>query len=278
VILQAVFSSVPNDERLKETETNAPLLAVRLPGRTSYGEAWALQRAVHEQVADGSRPATLLLLEHPRTLTMGRRGGWLNLRSSRAELIAAGYELWQVDRGGDVTYHGPGQLVGYPIVNLEAAHTDVIAFVRALEQASIGVLRGYGVDSQAVPKLTGVWCGERKITAIGVRVSRWTSMHGFAINLTTELGDFDHIVPCGLVGKSVTSLTQELARISRAARVVDLEEVAVSIAERLADELGLGLEWATPQSLPEPSSDLRVELESFRVSGEEPGGGEERVE
>lgn len=247
--------------------------AVSLPGCTSYGEAWALQRALHREVADGARPATLLLLEHPRTLTMGRRGGWLNLRASKAELRAQGYELWQIDRGGDITYHGPGQLVGYPIVNLEAERTDVIAFVRALEHANIGFLRERQVESEAVPKLTGVWCGTRKITAIGVRVSRWTTMHGFAINLTTSLGDFENIVPCGLTGRGVTSLEQETGRVPKRA------EVEARIAELLAVELGLTLQWVGFEALPEVSPDLRLELESFRViDGDEPEREEQRVE
>ena len=174
-------------------------------GRIRYGDALALQ---NQLAADRKRdlvPDHLLLLEHPHVITMGRNGHQENLLASGEILDRAGIEFFPTDRGGDITYHGPGQLVGYPILDLRDWQRDVGAYVRALEQTIIDTLDDYGIAAGRIPKLTGVWAGDRKIAAIGVHLSRWVTSHGFALNVATDLSYFQYIVPCGLT-KPVTSM------------------------------------------------------------------------
>jgi lipoyl(octanoyl) transferase len=155
----------------------------------------------------GATPDQLLLLEHPHVITLGRNGRLENLLAGEEVLTRAGISFFPADRGGDVTYHGPGQLVGYPILDLREWKRDVGAYVRALEQVLIDTLADYGIEAGRIPKLTGVWVGERKIAAIGVHLSRWITSHGFALNVHTDLSYFQYIVPCGLT-KPVTSMAQ----------------------------------------------------------------------
>ena len=175
---------------------------------TDYHEAWALQREVHARVAAGEQGPTVLYVEHPPVYTAGRR-------TEPHERPLDGTPVVDVDRGGKITYHGPGQLVGYPIVFLPRG-VGVVDYVRRVEEALIRLLAGYGVATGRVPGRTGVWLAadghrpERKIAAIGIRVSRQTSMHGFALNVTSDLGDFGRIVPCGISDAGVTSLAEEL--------------------------------------------------------------------
>ena len=239
------------------------LNVVRLPGLTEYGDAWALQRALHEDIATSARPDTLLLLEHPHTLTMGRRGGWGNLRSTPEALEAQGVQRWQIDRGGDITYHGPGQLVGYPIVNLQRADLHIGDFMRLLEQVQIDLLAAHGIDADRLDAFPGVWCKQNKITAVGVRVTRWTTMHGFALNINTSLRAFEHILPCGLEGKGVTSMTQQLG-----VEQLDLEEIASEVAQIFARLSSRVLHWRSPESLPALDADAleRVRLECLVTS------------
>lgn len=179
-------------------------------GRIAYGPAWELQRQLFEEVRRGERENTFLLCEHPDVITLGRNcHGDENLRAPRAELLADGYEVYEVDRGGDVTYHGPGQLVGYPIVRLADFREDLGWYMRSVEEMIIRAIAGVGLDSGRQPGMSGVWCGDRKVCAIGVRASRWVTMHGFALNVSTDLERFGGIVPCGITDYAVTSIENE---------------------------------------------------------------------
>jgi len=174
-------------------------------GRTDYGQALELQRQIVAERQQGLIPDQLLLLEHPHVITLGRNGKAANLLASDEVLSRAGIAFYPTDRGGDVTYHGPGQLVGYPIMDLREWQRDVGAYVRAVEQTIIDTLADYGISAGRIPKLTGVWVDDRKIAAIGVHISRWVTSHGFALNVSTDLSYFQYIVPCGLT-KPVTSM------------------------------------------------------------------------
>src|SRR5689334_20644786 len=179
--------------------------AVRQLGRMQYGEALELQQRLVAERKQGLVPDHLLLLEHPHVITLGRNGHMENLLASDEVLARAGIAFYPTDRGGDVTYHGPGQLVGYPILDLRDRKRDVGAYVRALEQTIIDTLADYGIAAGRIPKLTGVWVGDRKIAAIGVHISRWVTSHGFALNVNTDLSYFQYIIPCGLT-RPVTSM------------------------------------------------------------------------
>jgi lipoyl(octanoyl) transferase len=181
--------------------------AVRQLGRIDYGEALALQRRLVAERKQGAITDQLLLLEHPHVITLGRNGHMENLLASGEVLERAGISFYPTDRGGDVTYHGPGQLVGYPILDLREWKRDVGAYVRGVEQAIIDTVGEFGIEAGRIPRLTGVWVGERKIAAIGVHISRWVTSHGFALNVNTDLTYFQYIVPCGLT-KPVTSMAQ----------------------------------------------------------------------
>jgi len=180
---------------------------VRELGRISYADALLLQQELVAARKTGDVPDHLLLLEHPHVITLGRNGHMENLLAGDDVLARAGISFYPTDRGGDVTYHGPGQLVGYPILDLRDWKRDVGAYVRGIEQAIIDTLAEYGIEAGRIPKLTGVWVGERKIAAIGVHLSRWVTSHGFALNVHTDLSYFQYIVPCGLT-KPVTSMAQ----------------------------------------------------------------------
>ena len=161
---------------------------------------------------EGRIPDTLLLVEHPPVITLGKSGKAANLLLSEDELARRGIGLFRVERGGDVTYHGPGQLVGYPIFRLEGALAGVRRYVNRLELSLIQALGTWGVAAGTKPGLTGVWVGERKIAAFGVAVRRYVTFHGFALNVNTDLTPFSFIVPCGIRDKGVTSIAQELGR------------------------------------------------------------------
>lgn len=197
-------------------------------GRLAYGDAWALQRALlaarqADQIAD-----TLLLLEHPPVITIGRAGHAANILIPRETLAARGFEVFEIERGGDVTYHGPGQLLGYPILNLRAIDEDVVRFVRLLEATLIRVLQTFGIEAARRRGYPGVWVGEAKIAAIGVAVKRKVTMHGFALNVDPDLGHFALINPCGL-GKPVTSMARLLGRR------VELAEVHPAVSRAFAE-------------------------------------------
>ncbi len=174
-------------------------------GRMRYGEALAIQKDLVARRKAGEVPDQLLIVEHPHVLTLGRNGHLENVLAGDEVLRRAGIEFHHTDRGGDITYHGPGQIVGYPIFDLRDWKRDVVAYVRAVEQAIIDALAQFDVQATRIPGLTGVWVEGKKIAAIGVHISRWVTSHGFALNHTTDLSYFQYIVPCGLT-KPVTSL------------------------------------------------------------------------
>jgi len=178
-------------------------------GLVDYDWAWDLQRALVERVKRGEVANTLLLLEHPHVYTLGRRAGEGDLLADAATLAAIGAAVRHVDRGGEATYHGPGQLVGYPIVDLRR-WGGPLRYVRGLEQTLVRTLGGFGIQGRTIAGLTGVWAGDEKIAAIGVRVSGGVTSHGFALNVNSDLGYFKHIVPCGIRDKGVTSMSRLL--------------------------------------------------------------------
>ncbi len=174
-------------------------------GRTGYAEALSIQRGLADRRKRGEIPDQLLFVEHPHVITMGRNGHFENMLAPGELLARAGIEFHQTDRGGDVTYHGPGQIVGYPILDLREWKRDVVAYVRAIEQAIIDALGEFGIAAERLAGATGVWVEGAKVAAIGVHISRWVTSHGFALNVDTDLSYFQYIVPCGLT-KPVTSL------------------------------------------------------------------------
>jgi len=206
-------------------------------GRVGYLEGWRLQEAVATRVRAGGAER-LLLLEHDPVYTIGRRGSSANLTAPASVLRAAGASVYPVDRGGDITYHGPGQLVGYPIVAL-GDRGDLVAYVRALEGALIDTLAAYGVDGRRIERKTGVWVAlgsnVAKIAAIGVRVSRGVTTHGFALNVSTDLSAFERMIPCGFA--------HEVASLERLGVRAALPEVGDRVAAALSVRLGRALRW-----------------------------------
>ncbi|MDE2974557.1 MAG: lipoyl(octanoyl) transferase LipB [Gemmatimonadota bacterium] len=210
-------------------------LAVRRHGPTGYPEALELQATLVGQRRAGEIPDTLLLLEHPHVITLGSAGGRSHLRVPPGELAARGVGVYEAGRGGDVTYHGPGQLVGYPILDLKPDRKDLHAYLRSLERALIGALRAFGIEGERDESATGVWAGGAKVAAIGIRVSSgWITSHGFALNASTDLSHFDAIVPCGLRGRRVTSVSRLLGRD------VTPDAAAPAVVSAMADEFGYG--------------------------------------
>lgn len=192
----------------QQSESAFPGLALKKLGVVEYEPALELQREFHGSIADRNRPNTLILLEHPPVYTAGRR-------TLESELPQDGSRVIEVDRGGKITFHGPGQLVGYPIIKLKNPN-DVVGFVREIETALIEVCKEFGLDAKRYCERSGVWLrdekGDRKIAAIGIRVARGVTMHGFALNVAPDLSYFDRIVPCGISDAQVTSMSRELNR------------------------------------------------------------------
>ena len=220
-------------------------LAIPL-GLLDYQAAYDLQRRLHAQVVAGELPDLLLLLEHPHVYTLGRRGQQSHILAPDDMLTQLGVETHFTDRGGETTYHGPGQLVGYPIFNLRRWGGGVRKYVQTLEQTLIAALAaeyGYGIAAYSEGKPTGVWVGDAKIAAIGVRVSRSVTMHGFALNVCPDLSFFDHIVPCGMPGARVTSMAQELGQ------EIAVSDVIPVIAQAFGGEFGIDVEWSNLDAL-----------------------------
>jgi lipoyl(octanoyl) transferase len=192
-----------------------PDMEVRDCGRVGYAEAFAMQRELVEKRKRNEIPNQLIFVEHPHVITIGRNGHMENLLAPADVLRHAGIAFEETNRGGDVTYHGPGQIVGYPVFDLKEWKRDVVAYLRAIEEAVIDTLAGFGIESGREPGATGVWTREGKICAIGVHISRWVTSHGFALNHTTDLSYFQYIVPCGLT-KPVTSMKALGSNASRA--------------------------------------------------------------
>ncbi|MFY9825085.1 MAG: lipoyl(octanoyl) transferase LipB [Thermoanaerobaculia bacterium] len=203
-------------------------------GRVPYAEALALQLAARASLKSGEGPERFLLLEHPHVYTLGRNASGADVLAGPEWLAAKGVEVVECDRGGQVTYHGPGQLVGYPIVNLSPDRRDVRRYVRDLQEVLIRTLAGYGLAAQPGEgqENIGVWVGEEKIASIGVHLSRWITTHGFALNVTTDLSYFAGIIPCGLHQVRMTSIE----RLTR--RAPSLPEVAASVARHFGEVFG----------------------------------------
>jgi lipoyl(octanoyl) transferase len=212
------------------TNASVRTLEVRRLGLVPYGDAVALQAELVARRRAGEIPDQLLLLEHPHVITMGSASDASHVLLDEAERRLVGIELHESGRGGDVTYHGPGQLVGYPILDLKPDRKDVHRYIRDLEEALIAALKTFGIPATRQPGLTGVWVEGDKIAAIGVRVSSgWITSHGFALNISTDLGFFDAIVPCGIRDHGVTSLERVLGRRVASAQVGD--RVATALCE-----------------------------------------------
>jgi lipoate-protein ligase B len=191
-------------------------------GRRDYREIWALQRKLVECRQSGDIPDVLLLVEHPPTYTLGRGGKPEHLLIGAEELAEVGAVLIPTDRGGDITYHGPGQIVGYPIIDLTELEPDVHLYLRSLEEVLIRTLARFDIAATRVDGLTGVWHERGKVAAIGVRVARWVTSHGFALNVRTDLEYFERIIPCGIVGKAVASMESIAEKPVSMARVSDV--------------------------------------------------------
>ena len=224
-------------------------------GLIDYQDAWNYQTSLFEQVLgikSGNRSLPenqqhltenfLLFCQHPHVYTLGKSGKEDNLLVKTDQLKGIGATYYHINRGGDITYHGPGQIVGYPIIDLENFFTDIHRYMRFLEEAVIQTIAEFGVSSGRIPGLTGVWINHdngkpaRKICALGVKTSRWVTMHGFALNVNTDLNYFSHIVPCGINDKEVTSLQKELGS------EVDLKVVEEILKDKIAGMFGMNLE------------------------------------
>jgi lipoyl(octanoyl) transferase len=200
-----------------------------------YGEALELQRSIARDRISGAIPQdVLLLLEHPPVVTLGRSSKEKHLMASPEFLYSRGVELFEVERGGDVTFHGPGQLVGYPIIDLKRHRRDLHWYLRRIEEALIDTLADYDIPGERNPTFTGVWTREKKIASIGVHARDWVTWHGFALNVTTDLSFFDLIVPCGIPGVVMTSIARELG-----AEEVSAQDVKERVSAKFADVFDL---------------------------------------
>ena len=212
-------------------------------GQMAYSPMWDMQKSLHQKVADGELPNLLLLLEHPHVYTLGKRGDSSDILASPEKLKELGVEVHRIDRGGEVTYHGPGQLVGYPIVNLRRWGGGPLKYVQTLEAVIISTLAEFGVRAESEDRPTGVWAGDAKIAAIGVKVSRGVTMHGFALNVNPDLSYFDHIVPCGIPGGRITSMAPALSS------AVDVTQVMPVLVRHFGKAFGWAMESSTVEEL-----------------------------
>ena len=213
------------------------LCLVEQLGLIDYGRALELQkRRVAERKA-AKTPDTLLLLEHPHVYTFGRNARREHLLIHPARIEAIGAKVFETDRGGDITYHGPGQLVGYPIFDLTGHRRDIAWYMRSLEEVFIAVAADFGIEAGRIPSLTGVWVGNAKLAALGVHISRWITSHGFALNVRTDLRFFEWIVPCGITDKGVTSLEKLLMRS------VTMEEAVERVIAQFGRVFSMDMQW-----------------------------------
>ena len=219
-------SRITHHASLMSSEPSSPLrlCETRWLGTLDYSEGLRVQEHCVQQLASNEGEEQLLLLEHPHVFTLGRGADSSNILTGRAELQALSVEVHETGRGGDVTYHGPGQLVGYPIINLRPDRCNVHRYVRDVEEVLIRTIADFGISGSRIGGLTGVWVGDEKLGAIGVRIARWITSHGFALNVNTDLSYFRMIVPCGIAGKGVTSLSRLLGKR------IDIEEVGRAVA------------------------------------------------
>jgi len=187
-----------------------------------YEEAWKLQHELLELRKENNITDVFMLLEHPHTYTLGKTADKNNLISGKEYLEEHAISVFEIDRGGDITYHGPGQVVGYPIISLHDWQKDTHKYLRALEETLILTCREFGIEAERKEHFTGVWIENRKIAAIGIKISNWVSMHGFAFNVNTDLNFFKGIIPCGIRDKEVTSLSKELGKIVSLSEVKEI--------------------------------------------------------
>ena len=218
-------------------------LAVTHIGRTRYSEAWDLQKKIFDLRHYGLITDILLYTEHEHVYTLGKGGDDNHLLATERELGENGIEVFHIDRGGDITYHGPGQVVCYPILALNDYFTDIHRYLRCLEETVILALGEFGIEAEREEGMTGVWVDGEKIAAIGVKVSRWVTMHGFALNVNTDLSKFDRIIPCGIFHKGVTSMQKILGR------EVAQEEVQQKLTEAFVHVFGCQLVKVSKQEL-----------------------------
>jgi lipoate-protein ligase B len=219
-----------------------PLLVSNI-GRTRYADAWTLQQELWTLRHTEAIQDILLLTEHEHVYTLGKSTDDNHLLASEEELKLSSTDVVHIDRGGDITYHGPGQLVGYPIIDLNNYFLDIHRYLRSLEEVIIRTLSKYGILAVREKDMTGVWVNEEKIAAIGVKVSRWVTMHGFALNVNTDLSKFDRIIPCGIFHKGVTSMQRTLGQ------EVSIDSVQKAIVESFADVFGCEPNWIEKDKL-----------------------------
>jgi|YNPMSStandDraft_1061717.scaffolds.fasta_scaffold07003_3 lipoate-protein ligase B len=238
-------------------------------GLVPYADALALQRTLHALRVAGTIPDTLLLLEHPPVITLGKAFHPEHLRYAREFYAQQGVELHPTDRGGDVTCHNPGQLVGYPIFDVSQHGRDLHKFLRDIEQAIIDALHAFGVEAHRESGYTGVWVGNAKIAAIGIKVTKWVSMHGFALNVNNDLRLFHTIVPCGIADRPVTSLQQVLGR------AVPMEQVKHQVAQGLERVFNLCFAHAPndPIDIPQSAGISNAESKTTLCEAEQHQGG-----
>ena len=215
-----------------------------------YGPMFALQEARHHEVRADTSRETLFLLEHTSVVTLGKNASEGNLRLSNQEYASRGIEVVETGRGGDVTWHGPGQIVGYPIIHFAEHERDIRKYVWNLEEVMIRTAADYDVVARRVEGLRGIWVGEEKLAAIGVRIARWTTLHGFAFNVEPDLTNFSLIVPCGIANKGITSLKKLLGHASPS-----LADVERQLCRHLGDVLGRKLVESNASPLPKVSTD-----------------------
>ena len=232
---------------------NKELLVCNL-GRTRYVDTWDFQHKLVELRQRGVISDLLLFTEHEHVYTIGKAGDDNHLLASAEELLKDGTDVFHIDRGGDITYHGPGQIVGYPILDLNQHTPDIHLYLRKLEDVMIGTLLTFGVEGRREEGMTGVWTGGEKIAAIGVKVSRWVTMHGFALNVNTDLAKFARIIPCGIFHKGVTSMEQILGR------KVPTEAVVEQLTESFASTFGSTPAAIAPAVLRERAKASRSEM------------------
>lgn len=222
-------------------------------GRAQYQPVWDLQKRAQQllikqkrgELPDSANLSDILFfVEHPHVYTLGKSGDSANLLKSISELSNIDAEYIEIDRGGDITYHGPGQIVGYPILDLDQHFTDIHKYLRYLEEVIIRTCADFGIKAERIEGLTGVWVGEEKICAMGIRCSRWVTMHGFALNVNTDLSYFKNIVPCGISDKEVTSVSKCVGK------KIDEEEVKEKLLKHFADVFDV--EVNKHNSIPEP--------------------------
>jgi lipoyl(octanoyl) transferase len=219
-----------------------PLLVSNI-GRTRYAQAWTLQQEIWKLRHENALQDILLLTEHEHVYTLGKSTDDNHLLASQEELKASGTDVFHIDRGGDITYHGPGQIVVYPVIDLNNYFLDIHRYLRSLEEVIIRTLDAFGIIAGREKGMTGVWVNDEKIAAIGVKVSRWVTMHGFALNVNTDLSKFDRIIPCGIFHKGVTSMKQNMGH------EVTIESVREALVESFADVFGCQPHWIEKDSL-----------------------------